>query len=125
MTSKLKCPFCGEELGGNMAEPCCRNQNCEMNAIPIPRTIWETLDDYKHNYSVKSEQHERGYAYATKTIKDLESKLEIAQKALKELWQATHYDTDGYLGKTIQQALKQIDHFADVSKMIEQRNRNE
>ena len=70
----------------------------------------EQIKTMNHNYQVLHEQHERGYTYSIKTIRDLESKLEIARKALKELWQATHYDTDGYLGKTIQHALEQITH---------------
>lgn len=83
----------------------------------------EELKDCQHNYSVKSEQHERGYAYATKIIKDLESKLEIARKALEEIkkvcdgcrWcDSNLYDptpSDGRrIAETTNKALEQIEH---------------
>lgn len=94
MTSKLKCPVCNRELVLDFAGEnyLCDNSNCVMDGVSMMQKRWETLiqikenlDDYKHNLSVKTEQHERGYAYATKTIKDLESKLEIARNALKEI----------------------------------------
>lgn len=43
----------------------------------------EQIKTMNHNYQVLHEQHERGYTYSIKTIRDLESKLEIARKALE------------------------------------------
>lgn len=88
MTSKLKCPFCGEELGGNMAEPCCRNQNCEMNAIPIPRTIWEKLIQAKQDLVIATKALEditkEHSAFADWVFKAVTMKS-IAEKALEQI----------------------------------------
>lgn len=101
-----------------------------MDGVSMMRKRWESLiqtkeelDDYKHNLSVKTEQHERGYAYATKTIKDLKNKLEIATKALKDIkrvcdgcrWcDSNLYDptpSDGRrIAETTHNALEQIKH---------------
>lgn len=45
----------------------------------------EQIKTMNHNYQVLHEQHERGYTYSIKTIRDLESKLEIARKALEDI----------------------------------------
>lgn len=91
MESKLKCPFCGEDLDEDtLGDFCCINPECkESICFSGSKLLWqafiqtkEELKDCQHNYSVKTEQHERGYVYATKTIKDLKSKLEIKRNAL-------------------------------------------
>lgn len=125
MTSKLKCPVCDSELildfmGENYS---CDNPNCAMYDVSMMRKRWETLiqlreklDDYKHNYSVKAEQHERGYAYATKTIKGLQSKLEIATKAMNQVMSMGAKNNICYhlKAKTVKSilgnALEQIEH---------------
>lgn len=64
----------------------------------------EQIKTMNHNYQVLHEQHERGYTYSINTIRDLESKLEIARKALKEIdWCAQDY-------ARAQEALEQIEH---------------
>lgn len=73
MRSKLKCPFCGKELGGNMAEPCCRNQNCEMNAIPMPRTIWEKLTQAKQDLETISAKYAK-FLKSRKALEQIEHK---------------------------------------------------
>lgn len=83
MTSKLKCPFCGGEFD---------IISIKRKMLGCPKCL-----------------HIADGAFWKKAIQAKQD-LEIARKALEELWQATHYDTDGYLGKTIQQALKQITH---------------
>lgn len=139
MTSKFKCPHCGETLRQSQyIEPLtgqnlyfCDTHDCYPTECVIgTQSMWqaliqtkEELKDCQHNYSVKSEQHERGYAYATKIIKDLESKLEIARKALEEIkkvcdgcrWcDSNLYDptpSDGRrIAETTNKALEQIEH---------------
>lgn len=122
MTSKLKCPVCNRELVLDFAGEnyLCDNSNCVMDGVSMMQKRWESLiqikeklDDYKHNLSVKTEQHERGYAYATKTIKDLESKLEIARKALNlaKWWLGSSCIATAE--KTIDKALEQTEHKVD------------
>lgn len=130
MTSKLKCPHCGETLRQSQyIEPLtgqnlyfCDTHDCYPTECVIgTQSMWqaliqtkEELKDCQHNYSVKSEQHERGYAYATKTIKDLENKLEIATKALKAIEWFCYAPTMGERAGRMQQcavkALEQIEH---------------
>lgn len=118
MTSKIKCPFCGEELQKTYEpeEYWCSNYSCGK---PHPfnlqgtKELWQALiqtkQDLEQSEKCCSAWETQALDYKAETIA-LSGKLEIARKALKELWQATHYDTDGYLGKTIQQALEQIEH---------------
>ena len=113
MTSKLKCPFCGEELGGNMAEPCCRNQNCEMYAIPIPRTIWEKLIQSQKDL----EESQQATLQNAQTVLEIHKDLEIAVDALNTII-ATPLNSR-VIHDTANKALKQIDHIAGVSKMVE------
>lgn len=121
MTSKLKCPFCGEELDEDtLGDFSCINSECkESICFSGSKLLWqaliqtkEELKDCQHNYSVKSEQHERGYTYATKTIKDLESKLEIARKALEEIRKEmdNDYMPDFAVISEALKALEQIEH---------------
>lgn len=118
MISNLKCPFCQQELYQDYTGImyCC-NEDCEQSADWYgSQILWQELaqvkqdlKNWQHNYSVKSEQHERGYAYATKTIKDLESKLEIATKALEKI--ISDYEVDasnGWLAANAKKALEQI-----------------
>lgn len=82
MTSKLKCPFCQTKL----------EQMHDKKLLGCPKC--------------------RHIADGVFWVKAIQAKqdLEVATNALKELWQATHYDTDGYLGKTIQRVFEQIEH---------------
>lgn len=113
MTSKLKCPFCGKELkdqwvGQNVAHEYFDCPKCQMNGNPkLWRELIKTRQDLEQSEKCCSAWEIQALDYKAETIA-LSGKLEIATKTLEELWQATHYDTDGYLGKTIQQALETI-----------------
>ena len=95
MTSKLKCPFCGERLfvGGAFLDTQyakCPNPGCKHSIGVMPVEIWQTIIDGK------------------KAQKD----LEIATKALEEIAKE-HTGTDGKLyacSFTAQQALELIEH---------------
>lgn len=121
MTSKLRCPFCGKKLTQSYFadQLCC--EKCWENATErVWQAMIQSLKDRKElaiklaQTTQSLEQSEKccsawetqALDYKAETIA-LSGKLEIARKTLKELWQATHYDTDGYLGKTIQHALEQ------------------
>lgn len=119
MTSELKCPVCpwcnqplhcGAELnvdGHNVEMWYCTNYECEESEDLIgTREMWEVFTNARHIFAQGQENTKE---LAIKLVQAKQD-LEIATKALKELWQATHYDTDGYLGKTIQQAITQIEH---------------
>ena len=123
MTSKLKCPFCGVELDEDtLGDFCCINPECkESICFSGSKLLWqaliqtkEELKDCQHNYSVKTEQHERGYAYSIKTIRDLESKLEIARKALESISGVRGNIEDYYGGVSIhyQQMVLHMDEIA-------------
>lgn len=94
MSKKMICPFCGQELEQEQGSDewfYCVNAKCCYNHTTSYKTVWQALiqskeeiECLKHNYSVVKEQHERGYAYATKTINRLESDLQIAKQALKK-----------------------------------------
>ena len=43
MTDKLKCPFCGVELLGNMTTPYCPNPSCKHWSFPMSSEIWQAL----------------------------------------------------------------------------------
>ena len=97
MTSKFKCPFCGEELedaGIHSAELyfCCTN--CYMkqkekddNYTASPR-IWQALIQAKQDLEFfKEEQNRSATALIerTKELDECQKDLEIARKVLKEI----------------------------------------
>lgn len=125
MNNELKCPYCNKLLhcsgtqyidGHVVAMWCCTNYECEQSEYLIgTREMWEIVaimiqakQDLEQSEKCCSAWETQALDYKAETIA-LSGKLEIARKALEELWQATHYDTDGYLGKTIQKALEQIE----------------
>lgn len=104
MTSELKCPFCGQGLkdqwvGQYVAHEYFDCPKCKMNGNT---KLWQALIQVKQD-------------------------LEIATKALEEIRDETGEDRAGFsyvvlatnMKETAENALEQIDHFADVSKMIE------
>lgn len=114
MTSKLKCPFCQTELEydvGYDGDYSCRK--CGRNKMFGSEELWQALIQSQKDLEKLKER----FSAREKKVLDWQmeaivrnAELEIARNALEELWCATHYDTDGYLGKTIQRALEQIEH---------------
>lgn len=98
--SDMKCPFCNGELVGTIGHPICRNQDCVMCDDPMPQELLELLDRTR-------------------------KALDVAVDALKYIRRTNpisfHFEA---IEKTLEQitALEQKDHFADVSKMIEQKD---
>lgn len=81
-----KCPVCGEGVvlefpDGTFA---CDNEHCKS---------YEETDTTTYDLLIQC-------------LKD----LYVTRQALEELWRATHYDTNGYLGRTISQALEKTEH---------------
>ena len=91
MTDKLLCPFCQremvipkEEVRKGMQCCVCRNPKCEFD----------------------------GWHFPVKLVQELittRKALDLAVDALKELYQATHYDKNNYVGKVCSNALEQIE----------------
>lgn len=114
MSKEMICPFCQTELDMDiMGQMGCPNGKCKESMFMVgTKELWDALIQsqrdlgnaneeietlkqnleyekeqnkcWEHNYSVKTEQHERGYEYAVKTINRLESDLQIAKQALKK-----------------------------------------
>lgn len=104
MTSKLKCPFCEYELQENRTTNLC----CPICGFVAPTKLWQALIQAKQD-------------------------LEIARKALESISGVRGNIEDYYGGVSIHyqqmvlhmdeiatNALKQIDHIADASKMVGQ-----
>lgn len=99
MTDKLNCPFCGEKLQTHTMTPgrilICVNKGCPVDSVVMKRIVWQALIDgkkaqedlecMKHNYSVVSEQKEIAYQNYLKITGDLQTQLQKAQDALKEI----------------------------------------
>lgn len=103
MTSKLKCPFCQQELGVILCDP--DDFICPKCRLCGTESLWQALIQAKQD-------------------------LEIAKDALKEIRDETGEDRAGFsyvvlatnMKETAEKALEQIDHIADVSKMIEHKD---
>ncbi|MEE1029805.1 MAG: hypothetical protein UIC65_02165, partial [Alphaproteobacteria bacterium] len=60
MTSKLKCPFCQQELrklfnrytGEPNCDYECWNHNCDLYGIEIPETVWKNLIQTKQDLEI-------------------------------------------------------------------------
>ena len=143
MTSKLKCPFCEYELQENRTTNLC----CPICGLVAPTKLWQTLIQSQKDLADMEEQAEfnaimRGKDDAdeifglkeqieicnkreyklTEQIAILKQDLKIARKALDK---ADRF-FDGTIGlyksemhAIIKTALEQIDHIADISKMVE------
>ena len=90
MTSKLKCPFCGAELGKEQGSErwwYCVNAKCVHKYTTTHETIWQALIQAKQD-------------------------LETATKALENI--VSDYEVDasnGWLAANAKKALKQIKHW--------------
>ena len=124
MTSKLKCPFCQQELCQDYTGVmyCC-NEECEQSADWYgSQILWQALIQAKQDLeraedtivdlNTIQEAICAKYAQSKKSAK-------IARKALKDarIFADTHCIATAV--KTIDKALEQIDHIADASKMVE------
>lgn len=98
MTSKLKCPFCGEELYDNRAVSAvasridiylCVNSKCgESDKLIGTKELWQALiqakQDLEQSEKCCSAWETQALDYKAETIA-LSGKLEIATKALEEI----------------------------------------
>lgn len=100
MTSELKCPFCNGKLYGCIGHPYCRNEKCEMCDEMMPQELLDLLERTR-------------------------KALEIARKAMNQVMSMGAKNNICYhlKAKTVKSilgnALTQIEHIADASKMIE------
>lgn len=135
MTSKIKCPVCQNNLHKiNVVVSTCTNDKCKLWGSPIPNLVLEALtqakQDLEQSKKCCSAWEIQALDYKAETIA-LSCKLEIVRKALEEI--SSHYQDD--IGKPTfvnwyftakkmcdcaDKALEQIEHIADVSKMIGQ-----
>lgn len=110
MTSKLKCPFCGEEIVGvpNLAQTRtigfrCYNIQCKAFNHFMPVFILQALIQAKQDLEI-----------VRSALEDIKSDYELYSE---QGCRMEPNETDMY--NYARTALEQIDHFADVSKMIE------
>lgn len=145
MTSKLKCPFCGEEIkiaGERTTIMSCFNGECCGSGLYGEEAMWQALIQSKQqlkmlepivaslqgradiNAEVARDSNElvvQWYEKYEQTQKD----LEIARKALKDIT-IVRCGLEDFEPKAVtmtriaEKALAQIEHIADVSKMVGQ-----
>ena len=92
MAKKLKCPFCGAELGWCLSCPMptmiCSNENCKGFSFLMPPYCWQELiqakQDLKQSEKCCSAWEIQALDYKAETIA-LSGKLGIARKALEEI----------------------------------------
>ena len=115
MTSKLKCPFCGEELDWCLSCPLptmsCPNHNCKAYDFLMTQNCWRELIQAKQDLE-KSEEccsawERQALDYKAETIA-LSGKLEIAVDALNAII-ATPLNSR-VIHDTADKALAQITH---------------
>ena len=105
MTSKLKCPFCGKKLFYDEQEGIyrCMKFACVMDYEGGTEKLWQALIQAKQDLEI-----------ARSALEDIKSDYELYSE---QGCRMEPNETDMY--NYAHTALKQIDHFADVSKMIE------
>ena len=113
MTSKLKCPFCGEKLYKSNDCHVCFNANCIFANNYLFDEKWWAITKLKQALI----QAKQDLEIATKALEDIKSDYELYSE---QGCRMEPNETDMY--NYASTALKQIDHFADVSKMIEQKD---
>ena len=102
--SELKCPFCNGKLYGCIGHPYCRNEKCEMCDEMMPQELLDLLDRTRKALDVARNGLEYIFGY-----------VGVPKYVVKHIRQVL----DEIKNET---ALEQKDHFADVSKMIEQKD---
>lgn len=123
MNNKLICPFCGEEIISDLCLMCDKIDEgytsgrqiykCNKCSLFGNKEMWQALIQAKQDLKRAEDMIiDLNTVQETTSAKCAQSQksAEIARQALEELWRATHYDTNGYLGRTISQALEQIEH---------------
>ena len=105
MTIKLKCPYSEEELEKIRNNFTNTSVVCPFCGGPV---------DYKNELSIALMQTQHNLEIATKALEDIKSDYELYSE---QGCRMEPNETDMY--NYAHTALKQIDHFADVSKMIE------
>lgn len=101
MTSKLKCPVCQQELGVILCDP--DDFICPKCRLCGTESLWQALIQAKQDLKI-----------ATKALEDIKSDYELYSE---QGCRMEPNETDMY--NYARTALEQIDHFTDVSKMIE------
>ena len=113
MTSKLTCPFCQQELGIILCD--IDDLVCSKCRMCGTKNLWAALIQAKQDLETISAK----YAQSQKPA-------EITRQALREIryCKSAGFDLPAQTPWEIiaEKALEQIDHFADVSKMIEQKD---
>jgi hypothetical protein len=124
MTSKLKCPFCGQELirEGMNHWWCSCNIEHQGKELYGTTALWQALIE-SHKSLVLSEQSADKEIHRLRDLLSQSQKdLEIARKALDKadrFFEGTIGLYQSEMIAIIKTALEQIDHIADVSKMVE------
>ena len=119
MTSKLKCPFCQQELRQDYTGVmyCC-NDDCEQSAdwygSPI---LWQALIQVKQDLEFFIEENDNSVTALIERTKELDKcqkDLEIATKALENI--VSDYEVDasnGWLAANAKKALETIGKHKD------------
>ena len=89
MTSKLKCPFCGESLrklhnkytGEPNCDYECGNVDCDLYGVEMPETAWQALIQSQKDL----EESQQATLQNAQTVLEIHKGLEIARKALEEI----------------------------------------
>lgn len=124
MTSKIKCPFCEYELQESRTTNLC----CPICGLVAPTKLWQALIQSQQDL----EESQQATLENAQTVLEIHKDLEIARKALVQISELAlaHNDISiadevvGVFDALNQQDFadkirEQINHIADVSKMVE------
>lgn len=134
MTSKLKCPFCGEELDKDISgELGCPNDKCKESMFLIStEELWQALiqakqdlkqyehkDNLQQQLNANNNQIQENYKQIVeideRIIENLEKDLQIARQALEDIVKE-HFSFADWVFKAVtmkgiaDKALEQIEH---------------
>lgn len=143
MTSKLKCPFCGEEIVGvpNLAQTRtigfrCYNIQCKAFNHFMPVFILQALIQAKQDLKIATKAADNSreklaafmhdtwgnwfaYQLNNSTVENLQRWVIQSNTPYSSLSETDKDKDRKFADKIIEIIKEQIDHFADVSKMIE------
>lgn len=110
MTSKLKCPFCGEELVRHwgMKDPaiyCCDNLNCKRGGVGTEQS-WQALIQSQKDLA----ESQQATLQNAQTILEIHKDLEIARKALEDVKNDALTKNRYHIIADANHALEQIEH---------------